>query len=337
VADNRSVELILSRLASQPRLTPKGVVDPHPVWSQDVVNEVAAELADLPSGWQPTCHLKDTACQQKRRSLSTQEASAAKRRWWLARTSHSKWLASHQAASCASPSAGAKSEQSQQLVAWTELRVARDAARQPAVQPHPTLAALPRAVVGRMCGKRQSVDPSWFAGLAPLPCSFYEGLPLQQQVTHMQFTNAETRVNILEAMHWWYLPTAEITAAPAPGSAAATSATAATSTSCASLAQGTGPTSPMAAVVVSSAMYNSSLLCVLPGRRSGQQASLLRGDCPCCWQIAELRKAAMSKVALLGGTGKLERQSGKTGSAAALKVLKRASAYTGCRIWRRFV
>ena len=187
---NRSVELILSRLASQPKLSPKGEVDPHPVWSQDVVNEAAVSFSTLPAGWKESCHLKDTACQRKYRPLTSQDTKDAKRRWWLSPVSHSKWLASHlqsceAVAAGSSPADVAASESRQQLVAWTELHLDSAHAMQPTAQP-PTLAALPRATVGRMCGKRQLVDPAWLGGVPSLPRSFYEALPLRQQVTHMQ-------------------------------------------------------------------------------------------------------------------------------------------------------
>eukprot|EP00966_Prymnesium_polylepis_P317132 7327027-Prymnesium_polylepis.1 len=128
-----------------------------------------------------------------------------------------------------------------------------------------------------MCGKRLKVDPRWLAGTPPLPCGAYGALPLRQAVLHMQFTAAETRVHILEALHWWYVEPYKPPAAPSR------------TTTCAALAAGAGGggASEMAGVVVSSAMANFSLLCVLPGAREGQAVELARaeGDCPCCWQI----------------------------------------------------
>merc|ERR1719446_1384447 len=47
---NRSVERILNRLTQPPRRNAKGEVDPHSVWAQDVVNEVASSMARLPAG-----------------------------------------------------------------------------------------------------------------------------------------------------------------------------------------------------------------------------------------------------------------------------------------------
>lgn len=77
--------------------------------------------------------------------------------------------------------------------------------------PTPTLAALPREAVGRLCGARMQVDPSWLRRAPPMDCAVLGGAIgsfFGQAVLHMQFTHADTRRAILEALHWWKAPTA---------------------------------------------------------------------------------------------------------------------------------
>ena len=147
-----------------------------------------------------------------------------------------------------------------------------------------------------------------------------------QQVLHMQFTHAETRRAVLQALHWWDASPAS----PSTSSAAATSPTAAAST-CAAIATaggggsggpGVGGAGKMAGVVVSSAL-SSALLCVLPGAQEGQPLTLA-SSCPCCWRVADLQKGVVNHVA-----------ASSEAAAAEAKALRRASRYAGCRIWRR--
>ena len=78
----------------------------------------------------------------------------------------------------------------------------------------------------------------------------------------MQFTKAETRMAILEAMGWWFAerPARQPTAPQQPATCAAIASGAAASAA------------PLDGVVVSSALANFSLLCLLPGPRDGQVA-----------------------------------------------------------------
>jgi len=325
---NRSVERILDRLrVKTPESNPKGEANTKPVWSQDVVCEVSATFATLPVGWPASCHLKDLACQRGKRR-SGQERIDAKKRWWLPPAASSNWLASHTSNECGyrKSSPRAARDFDSQLVAWTELRPSGNVLPS---TPVPTLAALPRAEVGRMCGKRQAVDLRWLAHTSPLPCSAYATLPLRQAVLHMQFTSAETRTHILEAMHWWYIDR-DIVAEQSP--------TPMTPTTCAALAAGAASAalssapssaSTMSGVVVSSSMANFSLLCVLPGPREGQRLALGRKEgCPCCWQTGELREKMLGGSTAAGDDPQI--------AAAALKALNEARKYTGCRIWRRY-
>ena len=78
----------------------------------------------------------------------------------------------------------------------------------------------------------------------------------------MQFTKAETRMAILEAMGWWFAerPARQPTAPQQPAT-------------CAAIASGAAAeAAPLDGVVVSSALANFSLLCLLPGPRDGQVA-----------------------------------------------------------------
>ena len=78
-------------------------------------------------------------------------------------------------------------------------------------------------------------------------------------------------------------------------------------------------------MVVSSALANFSLLCLLPGPRDGQRVVLSvepRADgalanCPCCWRLDALQRATLA-------------------DAAGAKALQRAQRWTKCRLWRRF-
>ena len=126
-------------------------------------------------------------------------------------------------------------------------------------------------------------------------------------------------MEILEAMGWWYAdrPTRQPAQPAQP-------------TTCAALAAGTsGVAAPLQGVVVSSALADFSLLCLLPGERDGQTAVLgaesLRdgtlGNCPCCWRLDALTRAAEGAAGL---------------DAAEAKALQRAKRWTGCRLWRRF-
>ena len=312
---SRSVDKILQRLQGPPARTPTGAVDPHAVWAQDVVNEATEEMAELPVGWPRSCHRKDTACAT--RALGAQDAKDAKRRWWLRRRRTSAWLASRpvspqDVAERAARNRGAAScedapprSPEQQLVAWTELHAPAPASG--ALPPPPrTLAALPRVAVGRMCGARIAVQPRWLHVAAPLPCSALSAAAaLGQEVGHMQFTSAETRVGILEAMGWWHEavrePPKRARKRPPP------------TLTCREIA---GAETPLAGVVVSSAMANKSLLCVLPGVREGQpHVALAPGACPCCWSVEALQAGATT---------------------ADAKAVRKAGRYTGCRIWRRF-
>jgi len=305
---NRSVELILQRLPQPPTMTTragKTEVDPRRVWAQDVVNEVATGWAALPAGWPPSCHLKDIACHPAARSPA--DAAVARRRWWLAAAPHSLWMASHAALQCRV----AAGPPDAQLVAWTELHPPAQLLDGTPVGTA-TLAALPRAEVGRMCGKRQLIDARWLARAPPLTCAELMASPLRQNVLHMQFTNAETRVQILKAMHWWYLPNSS---PPSSGAKA-----------CAALPATGGESASLAGVVVSSAMSNRSLLCVLPSSASEGQQGVAQGECPCCWDVSRLRRATLAAAS-----------KPESADLAALKALKQADKYSGCRIWRRFV
>ena len=78
----------------------------------------------------------------------------------------------------------------------------------------------------------------------------------------MQFTKAETRMAILEAMGWWFAerPARQPTAPQQPAT-------------CAAIASGAAAeAAPLDGVVVSSALANFSLLCLLPDPRDGQVA-----------------------------------------------------------------
>ena len=200
----------------------------------------------------------------------------------------------------------------------------------------PTLAALPRASVGRMCGARLSVDPAWLTRARPVPCPGLGGGEggglgrqlLGQDVLHMQFTHAETRKAILRALHWWRAP-------PSPATAASSSSSSSFSsqqTTCAALAAGSSPASAgrLSAIIVSSALATSTLLCLVPGPIEGQSLHVAGGadqpgSCPCCWKVEELQK----------GVGAATTAGDAASSAAEAKALSKARRYTGCRIWRR--
>ena len=198
----------------------------------------------------------------------------------------------------------------------------------------PTLAALPRTAVGRMCGMRVNAHTSWLTRAQPLPCAAGGGSEevrklFGQEVLHMQFTNADTRKAILEALHWWKGPPPSAFAS-ATG-AAATSA-ASTQTSCAALASGSAAAGRLSATIVSSALSPSALLCLLPGQREGQSLHLpmpteVPNQCPCCWKVEDLQKGATAASAAA------------TDAAAAkeeVKALGKARKYQGCKIWRRY-
>ncbi|KAL3903098.1 MAG: hypothetical protein SGPRY_011813, partial [Prymnesium sp.] len=329
---NRSVDLILHRLRQEsPKLTgKKKEVDPRPVWSQDVVNEVATRWSSLPSGWPASCHIKDIAC-QPHHTLTASDLTASRRRWWLESSAHSLWLASH-STQCKPPSLNPHGVD-QQLVAWTELRPPQELSGWVGGAA-PTLAALPRAEVGRMCGKRQAIDSRWLILAPPLPCSVYSSAPLRQSVLHMQFTNAETRIQILKAMHWWHLGSSSSSSGGSSSSRSSSGNPGAdlhSGTTCGALANGEVH-STLEGVVVSSAMANVSLLCVVPMTSDSapeKQAGLARGICPCCWDVSQLRRAMLQASTVTEGATKE--------MVLALKALKQADKYTRCRIWRRFV
>lgn len=366
---NRSVAKILHRLARTPNHDAKDAVDPHAVWAQDVVNEVASEMASLHPGVSAAgrrCHKRDTACLP--RPLSAQDARDAKRRWWLPKLSHSVWLAAHRRTAAAETCDAALprgTPNDLQLVAWTSLVTPAAAASTrtdgaalpggggygggdaagalpfPAVSTvtsgltgvaaAPTLAALPRVAVGRMCGARLPVSPSWLTRARPVPCEASSAdlgrSILGQDVLHMQFTHAETRKSILQALHWWRAP-------PSPGGATAADADAPGSsggsqlTTCDALAAGTSPaaaSSRLSAIIVSSALASTTLLCLVPGHVDGQSVHIKADGCPCCWKVEELQRGIAA-----GGAAADE-----ASSAAEAKALSKARRYTGCRIWRR--
>ena len=88
-------------------------------------------------------------------------------------------------------------------------------------------------------------------------------------------------------------------------------------------------------MVISSALANFSLLCLLPGPRDGQrvvlsvepQADGALANCPCCWRLDALQRATLAA----GADAKAP-----TALAAGAKALQRASRWTKCRLWRRF-
>ena len=362
---NRSVENILSRLLQAPAVDERCAakcsggavatkrvraacdakcVDPHTVWAQDTVNEAADGLAELPGGWPARCHQKDTGCRALA-SLGPQDRKDHKRRWWLARRPRttSAWLAAlpvtgggggagagGATATCGAARAGLEKN----MVAWTTLQVpsggasaARTTTATTTGGGPATLGALPRSSVGRLCGARVAVPPSLLRRAPPLPTgAFAPGGEawLRQSVLHMQFTKAETRMEILEALGWWYAATPARQPAPA-----------AVHTTCAALASGAaaaaaGVDAAVQGVVVSAALANFSLLCLLPGPRDGQAAVVdaealprgLLGNAPCCWRLDALRMAAEAAGAALAD--------------AEATALRRARRWTACRLWRRF-
>ena len=346
------------------------------------------------------CHRKDTSC--SRRPLSTQDEKDAKRRWWLPRATHSVWLASHQlrqvgsTAGCAAAAPAGQPRHDTQLVLWTELTPPTAAAiaaagsqsggggagggastlpflpfptvptAPPSLPPFttPTLAALPREAVGRLCGARMQVDPSWLRRAPPMDCTVLGGGVgsfFGQAVLHMQFTHADTRRAILEALHWWKAPlvaasadssstspsassTASSSASPSASSAAAPLPSTAPwlrTTSCAALASGSAVVSGagmLAGVVLSSALAPSALICLLPGNQPNQPVALPLpspaepSHCPCCWRVDALQQAAARGAD--GGGAALA--SSPQAAAAESKALRKAARYSGCRIWRRY-
>ena len=232
--------------------------------------------------------------------------------------------------------------------------------------PTPTLAALPREAVGRLCGARMQVDPSWLRRAPPMDCAVLGGAIgsfFGQAVLHMQFTHADTRRAILEALHWWKAPTAATSVATSvASSSSAAASTIATSsaftsasassassaaapllrpTSCAALASGSAVVvnpGMLAGVVLSSALAPSALICLLPGHQPNQPLSLLQpsaaepNQCPCCWRVDALQQAA-ARGADSGGAALA---SSPQAAAAESKALRKAARYSGCRIWRRY-
>ena len=200
----------------------------------------------------------------------------------------------------------------------------------------PSLAALPRSAVGRMCGMRISVEPSWLTRAPPVSCTeqHANGLSgvaavLQQEVLHMQFTHADTRKAILEALHWWKGPPPSVFAA---STGEAPLPTTSTPTTCPALHAGTsGASGKLSGAIVSSALASSAMLCLLPGPRDGQSWHLPPADapgaCPCCWRVDELQKGAVSASASM-----LDADS----AAKEAKAFNKARKYSGCRIWRRY-
>lgn len=147
----------------------------------------------------------------------------------------------------------------------------------------------------------------------------------------MQFTHADTRKAILEALHWWRGPPPAAFAASGGGAAPPPSG-ASTPTTCAALAAGTsGVSGRLSAAIVSSALAPTALLCLLPGPRDGQSAHVPSageaGACPCCWRVDELQKGATTGTAAA---------SDADAAAAEAKALNKARKYAGCRIWRRY-
>ena len=227
--------------------------------------------------------------------------------------------------------------------------------------PTPTLAALPREAVGRLCGARMQVDPSWLRRAPPMDCAVLGGGVgsfFGQAVLHMQFTHADTRRAILEALHWWKAPPAAASAAAATTAASTASSSASPSassaaaplpstapwlrpTSCAALASGSAVvsgTGMLAGVVLSSALAPSALICLLPGNQPNQPVALPLpspsepSHCPCCWRVDALQQAAARGAD--GGGAALA--SSPQAAAAESKALRKAARYSGCRIWRRY-
>ena len=200
----------------------------------------------------------------------------------------------------------------------------------------PTLAALPREAVGRLCGARISLDTAWLRRAPPVGCADLDGGARSffgQEVLHMQFTHADTRMAILKALYWWRAPPAAATIAAAGSAAGA--ATTPRSLSCPALVAAGG--SGLAGVVVSSALAPSALLCLLPGAQPDQSVALPLPSvdnptaCPCCWRVDALQQALAQGAA---GGGLIA--SSPQAAAAEDKALRRAARYSGCRIWRRY-
>lgn len=232
--------------------------------------------------------------------------------------------------------------------------------------PTPTLAALPREAVGRLCGARMQVDPSWLRRAPPMDCAVLGGGVesfFGQAVLHMQFTHADTRRAILESLHWWKAPPAAASAAAATTAASAAASSSASpsassaaaplpstapllrTTSCAALASGSAVVSGagmLAGVVLSSALAPSALICLLPGHQPNQPVALPLpspaepSHCPCCWRVDALQQAAARGADGGGAALSAALASSPQAAAAESKALRKAARYSGCRIWRRY-
>jgi len=206
------------------------------------------------------------------------------------------------------------------------------------------------------------VDPSWLRRAPPMDCAVLGGGVgsfFGQAVLHMQFTHADTRRAILEALHWWKAPPAAASAAAATTAASTSASPSASSaaaplpstapllrtTSCAALASGSAAVSGagmLAGVVLSSALAPSALICLLPGHQPNQPVALPLpspaepSHCPCCWRVDALQQAAARGADGGGAALGAALASSPQAAAAESKALRKAARYSGCRIWRRY-
>ncbi len=346
---NRTVETVLERLRhGSPGVLANGITDTRRIFPRDVMNEIVLQFSNLPRNWDADCFRRDMVCTVKRKRV--RDKRLQRRRWWLSlrNSSSSLWLASRMLAPPAPPAAdGTPSKPScrgdkdrgsvykkdvranldPNLVAWTDIEPPWDWQPKPD-DLHPivrplspvALGSLPRDKVGRLCGTIYPFQPRWVYRQKFEKCAAVNALLQAQAIDRTEFVDPLTRKFIYDALYMWHTNLTEREAEIVePRRNFSQYERAKTPITCEDLHDRYNDGLMEGVVIATSSSPSILLLCAVPGSHNGKDLVLTpTPGCPCCVRL-DLLQAKFTGFE----------------PPSALRVVKKASRWSGCMNFRR--